>query len=223
MWQQRLADAKLEQSVENGFGETSLKKYRRHIFLLHPNKVVIYDELEAAKPVRWDWLLHSPTKFGVEDATNTLTTKGERFIAVARLFSEQPCTISQTDEYAAEPNEKGAVRGEGFSKPWSLTASFGPSPVNRVLTIIQVEADGSRAVEIVRSSDGKFQCGNWTIEAELNSKRPASLSIQNAQTKAAFSYGTKEAGDASLLYDCIDGVWKTEKRVDCKRQLTGSK
>lgn len=223
MWEKNFVGAKLEQSPENGFGETSLKKYRRHIFLLHPDKVVIYDELEAAKPVRWDWLLHSPTKFGVEEPTNTLTTQGENFTSVARLFSEQPCTISQTDEYAAAPNEKIAVRGEDFSKQWSLTASFSPSKVNRVLTIIQVEADGSRAVEIVRSSDGKFQCGDWTVEAELNGKRPANLSIRHAKTEAAFSYGKKETANASVLYDCIDGVWKTAEMVDCKRQLTGSK
>lgn len=222
MWQKSFASAKLEQSPENGFGETPLKKYRRHVFLLHPDKVVIYDELEAARPVRWDWLLHSPIKFGVEEATNTLTTAGANFRSVARLFSEQPCTISQTDRYEAAPNESIGVRGEDFSKQWSLTASFTPSPVNRILTIIQVEADGSRAVEIVRT-DGRFQCGDWTIEAELNGKRPASLSIQHATSKAAFGYGTKAAGDASVLYDRIDGVWKTEEMVDCKQQLTGGK
>lgn len=78
MWQKNFASHNLEQSRENGFGETPLKKYRRHIFLLHPNVVVIYDELEAGKAVRWDWLLHSPVKFQIDEATSTLTTRNKR-------------------------------------------------------------------------------------------------------------------------------------------------
>ena len=35
--------------------------------MLHPDVVVVYDELEASEPVRWDWLLHSPTAFHIEE------------------------------------------------------------------------------------------------------------------------------------------------------------
>ena len=66
MWIKNLASQGVEESRENGFGETPLTLYRRHIFLLHPDKVVIYDEMEARKPVRWDWLLHSPTAFFID-------------------------------------------------------------------------------------------------------------------------------------------------------------
>ena len=47
MWIENFRNAKIGQSAENGFGETPLKKYRRHLFLLHPDIVVVYDELEA--------------------------------------------------------------------------------------------------------------------------------------------------------------------------------
>ena len=55
-----------DRTPDNGFGETPLKKYRRHIFLLHPYTVVIYDELESSENVRWDWLLHSPVEFDID-------------------------------------------------------------------------------------------------------------------------------------------------------------
>lgn len=233
LWKNSFVAHKLEQSPENGFGETPLKKYRRHIFLLHPNKVVIYDELEAEKEVRWDWLLHSPVKFDIDEATATLMTenKEKKFRSVAQLFSEQPCSISQTDQFAAAPNEKLAQRGEDFTNPWSLTASFGPGKKNRILTIIQVKAEGHQAVEIVRT-DGHFQCGDWIIEAELNAKQPARLSIRNTKNEATFSYGKKnpeikgksyscEKADASVLYDRIDGEWKTQEMCDQKVQRMG--
>lgn len=85
MWQKNFANHNLKQSRENGFGETPLRKYLRHIFLLHPNIVVIYDELEADKAVNWDWLLHSPVKFDIDVSTATLTTKDKtnRYKSVA--------------------------------------------------------------------------------------------------------------------------------------------
>ncbi|WP_300701566.1 DUF4962 domain-containing protein [Bacteroides sp.] len=232
-WVRAFAENKLEQSAENGFGATPLKKYRRHIFLLHPNTVVIYDELEAEKAVRWDWLLHSPVKFEIDEATATLVTvnKEKQFASVARLFSEQPCNLSQTDQYAAAPNRKNAERGEDFTNPWSLTASFGPSKANRILTIIQLEADGKQAADITRK-DNQLQCGDWTIEAELNAKRPASLYIHHNKNKATFSYGKKgpiingqsyscKKADASVLYDAINGEWKTQEMSDQCIQTMG--
>lgn len=226
MWQRNFASQGLEQSPENGFGETPLKKYRRHIFLLHPDKVVIYDELEADKAVRWDWLLHSPVKFDIDEATSTLVTENreKNFSSTARLFSEQECSITQTDRFAAEPDIKKSVRGEDFTNPWSLTASFGRSKANRILTIIQVNAGTAHATAIVRSGNS-FRCGDWTIEAELNAKRPASLYIHHDKTQATFSYGKDKPmikgevyrcknKQASLLYDVLDGEWQIKEMTD---------
>ena len=105
LWKQSFEKYKLEQSPKNGFGETPLKKFRRHIFLLHPNKVLIYDELEAGEEVRWDWLLHSPVKFDIDESTSTLVTvnKEKHFASVAQLFCEQKSNITQTDKYATPP------------------------------------------------------------------------------------------------------------------------
>ena len=195
----------------------------------------VYDELEADKAVRWDWLLHSPVKFSIDETTRTLVTRNteDNFSSVAQLFSEQACSISQTDRYNAEPNEKIAVRGEDFSRPWSLTASFAPCKKTRILTIIQVEADGKQAVEIIRTGNS-FQCGDWTIEAELDAKRPTALYIRNIRNRATFSLGKKNPemngkiyqcrkADASVLYDRIDGEWKTQEMDDREMQITGKK
>ena len=74
MWIKNFKAAQIEQSTQNGFGETPLKTYRRPLFLLPPEIVVIYDKLEADKPVRWDWLLHSPVQFGIDEKKRLLTT-----------------------------------------------------------------------------------------------------------------------------------------------------
>lgn len=233
LWKNSFKKYHLTQTPENGFGETPLKKYRRHIFLLHPNKVVIYDELEAGEKVHWDWLLHSPVKFDINPVTATLTTvnKEKGFTSVARLFSGQKATITQTDKFAASPNDADAQRGEDFTAPWSLTASFGPSKSNRILTIIQVEADGMQAVQIMKEGNA-FRCGEWTIEAELDAKRPGRLYIRNNRNNAVFSYGNKKTEingetysckekDASVLFDSINGKWETQEMSDQRIQTMG--
>lgn len=235
MWIKNFANQHLEQSAENGFGETPLTLYRRHIFLLHPDKVLIYDEMEAKKPVRWDWLLHSPVPFTINERMKQLITRNEekQFEAVARLFSSQDCTLTQTDRFVAPPDEKKAVRGEALANQWHLTAGFAPTKRNRILTIIQVQADGKKASEIVRNGGNRFRCGDWIIEAELDTRKPAALQIFNESNKAKFSYGKSSLPlegksykparkEASVLFDKIEGKWQVREMADRKPQLTGS-
>ncbi|KAA5281048.1 hypothetical protein, partial [Bacteroides eggerthii] len=77
-----------------------------------------------------------------------------------------------------------------------------------------------------------FQCGDWKIEAELNTKRPASLYIRNSKTQATFSYGKEkpvmngqvyESKDknSSILYDSFDGKWEVQEMKDRPAQATG--
>lgn len=124
------------------------------------------------------------------------------------------------------------MRGEVLANQWHLTASFTPCQRNRILTLIQVNADGTKAMEIVREGN-RFRCGDWTIEAELDTRKPASLYISNAVNQAAFSYGKSSLSmdgksykpahkESSLLFDKIEGVWKVQEMTDRKPQLTGS-
>ena len=233
MWIKNLASQGVEESRENGFGETPLTLYRRHIFLLHPDKVVIYDEMEARKPVRWDWLLHSPTAFFIDKEKQQLTTRNDekQFSSVAQLFSMQSCDITQTDKFAADPDITKAVRGETLENQWHLTASFCPSRKNRILTIIQVQPDGEKVCEVIRDGN-HFQCGDWMIEAELNAQKPAGLAIKNSSSQAMFHYGSKTPlvdgkkytsyqKGTSLLYDKVNGRWQVQEMADREAQPTG--
>ena len=235
MWKENFANHGIEQSIENGFGPTPLKLYRRHLFLLHPDKVVIYDEMEAHKPVRWDWLLHSPVKFLIDGQLNRLTTRNEakQFSTVAQLFSDQECRISQTDEFVAAPNPKLVKHGLQIPNQWHLSAAFGPSRANRILTVIQVQPDGTSIAEVLREGN-RFTCGDWTIEAELNAAKPAGLIIKHATNKAAFGYGNApvqadgkklmhKTEGSSLLYDLVDGKWQVQEMTDREGLRTGGK
>lgn len=96
MWVGYFKQAGIEQTPENGFGATPLTKYRRHVLMLHPHTVIVYDELEASEAVRWEWLLHSPTEFKMDATKKTLSTnnKIKGWMAVTQLFGGHVFTLS---------------------------------------------------------------------------------------------------------------------------------
>ena len=227
MWIKNFEAAGVAQVPEYGFGETPLNNYKRHIFMLRPNIVVIYDDLGADEAVTWQWLLHSPVEFKV--AGNKITThytdKGG-FTSVAQIFSNQTPDIETTNRWfpSAEPDKPADV-----AKQWHLTASFGPSAKNKILTIIQVSDDNQ--VEGIWQVNNNFIMGDWNIEAEMDANRPAAISITNKVTGVAFSYG-KEAPavngalyqrkqeNSSVLYDHVKGTMQVQEIADKPVQTT---
>lgn len=234
MWQRILASQGLEQTPEYGFGKTPLRKFRRHVFLLHPNIVVIYDELEADKAVKWDWLLHSYNRFDINETNMSFFVNNERrgVRAVGCMFGEQLNKVCRENGFVAEPDEKMCVRGEELLKPWTMIASTAPCKRANILTVMQVEADGMESAKVHREAENKFRIGNWIIEAGLNGKHPANLYIHNAKNGATFTYGNKnvmmggtdytpENRFNSVLYDKIDGGWKVKESGDSHALYTG--
>lgn len=229
MWISAFESAGIAQVPRYGFGETPLNNYKRHIFMLRPNKVVIYDDLGANEASTWQWLLHSPVEFRV--AGNKITTnhtdKGG-FTSVAQIFSGQTPTIETTNRWftGGEPADQNPTK---YPTQWHLTANFGPSINNKILTIIQVSDDGR--VEDIWQVNNHFIMGDWEIEAELNGDRPAAISIANKVTGTAFSYGVqaptvngapyqRQQENSSVLYDNIYGTMQVQETVDKPLQTT---
>lgn len=204
MWQKNFENSGLEQSAENGFGDTPLKKYKRHIFLLHPDKVLIYDEMEADSAVTWDWLLHSFVKFDIDDKQNCMITLNPEkgFKARTTLFGTQDCTLSQTDAFVAPPDSSKLKKGRDTQIPnqWHLTAAYPSSKAHRVLAIIQVN-DLKEEFEKINVQQGNFCVGEWNIEAQLDAGKLAALRITNAKKKVVFTLDD----ELSTLVDSKNG------------------
>lgn len=227
MWVRNFDAAGVAQVPEYGFGETPLNNYKRHIFMLRPNIVVIYDDLGADEAVTWQWLLHSPVEFKVagNKITTNYTDKGG-FTSVAQIFSNQTPDIETTNRWfpSAEPDKPADV-----AKQWHLTASFGPSANNKILTIIQVSDNDH--VEDIWQVDNNFIMGDWNIEAEMGTDRPAAISITNKVTGMAFSYGKeapsingapyqRQQENSSVLYDYVKGTMQVQEIADKPVQTT---
>lgn len=223
LWTNAFARAGITQTPENGFGATPLTLYRRHVLMLHPNTIVLYDELEAREPVRWDWLLHSPTEFHIDASQQMVTTADtdRGFISVAQIFSDHACEITQTDRFVVPPT---TVPDPQYPNQWHLSATFNGAERNRILTVIQVVPSDSRP-HIIRRNGSTFTLGDWTVEAELNASQPPALTVSSRVHPAVFSYGAdnpllegevypRQQPHSSLLYDVQDGQYIVTEQTD---------
>ena len=223
-WINSFAEAGLSQTQQYGFGDNPLNNYKRQIFMLRPNKVVIYDDLGATEPATWQWLLHSPVEFHV--AGNKVTTENETvgFTSVAQIFSDETPKITTTNKWFP-----GGEPAKAADKQWHLTAEFGPVAQNKILTIIQVSENGN--VENIWRVDDTFTVGDWTIEAELSADKPAAISIANTVTGTVFDNSDRSPvlGGApyqrmqeksSVLYDKVRGTAQTQEIGDKPLQVT---
>ncbi len=182
MWVGYFKQAGIEQTPENGFGATPLTKYRRHVLMLHPHTVIVYDELEASEAVRWEWLLHSPTEFKMDATKKTLSTnnKIKGWMAVTQLFGGHVFTLSQTDRFVVPP----AITGAEYPNQWHLTARVDGCSATRFLAIIQV---GDEAVPIINRDGDTFNVGDWTIKAVLDASKAPELTVSHRTEQAVFS------------------------------------
>lgn len=183
--------------------------------------------MEASRKVRWEWLLHSPVRFQIDASSNTLVTPHPEggFVSTARLFATEACEISQCNEFQAAPNPDLAIRGETLENYWHLTASFSPRKANRLLTVITLDEESGKSHVVSGGKDGKLMVDGWRIFAELDVRKSAALTVENASTGVVFSYGDKDcliegetyhrkAKGTTVLYDRINGVWKCEEVAD---------
>ena len=173
--------------------------------------------MEADSAVRWDWLLHSPVKFEIDEKKQELTTVNTEkgFKARTKLFSASGCSIAQTDKFVAPPDSLKLKRNIEIPDQWHMTAAYAPSKANRVLAVIEVRDEGE-TFSRVKAKNGVFGIGDWIIEAELDVSRPAGLRISNSRTDTEFILGE----ETSTLYDSRNGKWLQQKIRDAVPVVT---
>lgn len=210
MWINYFAQAGIAQTPEYGFGKTPLTRYERHILMLAPDIVVVYDVLEASEAATWDWLLHSPSRMQLNSKEQLISLHHEekQFLATAQLYSNCPMECSITNRFVVPP----AIGGEEYPDQWHLTARILQQPATRILAVLQVH-DETEGSYIIRQKGNQFQIGNWILEAELDTQALPKLTVHHKEIPCKFSY-VPENGHTSVLYDCIDGKWQTLKMND---------
>ena len=198
---ERLAYAKGDAAQAYQSDETKenygLKKFDRHLVLLKPGIVVVYDELEAEKPVSWSWLIHSMKPTQVDTVQGQFNSRFEKSEGTGRLWSSQPITWALADTFDIPAvNVIGRVDEDGEeitygAQQWHLKAtSKMKSSRMKFLSVIEVGSEGTLPKIIPATSPTGLvtvKVGDWQIKAQLGPSAPAELGITDASGYTAFA------------------------------------
>lgn len=226
MWIQSFENAGITQTPENGFGETPLTKYRRHVLMLHPEGIIlIYDELEASEPVTYDWLLHSPSQMYLNQELLMVNHENREagFTAVTQLFCNSPLELSVNNRFVVPPTP---IYNPAYPNQWHVTARTEKQVRTLILAVIQINDDDT-PTHIIKQNGNAITVGKWSIHAELDAAQPATLTVTHADNPVFFSLGNahpiiggnsylREQAGSSMLYDedPADGEYKVSEMTD---------
>jgi len=173
---------------ENGYGKPGVTRFRRHLVMLRPRHVLIYDELEADKPVIWTFMLHSlqPTE---QLGNSWFLTANGKGVGSARLFCNLTVKGSVTDQFFGIPVDEENKRGGRNPPNWHVSISTADKvPATRFLAVIEVLSGKSKPVEPVAEGNGRvrLRLGDYTATAELDASQPSYLAVRD-QTSALVS------------------------------------
>jgi hypothetical protein len=172
----------------HAYHDAGLTKARRHVALLRPSTIVVYDELEADHPARWSWLLHSPARITAASANVRLEAGVTAGRGRAEVFASLPLRAeidNRFDPPAKNWRHTKDAAGKLVEYPdqWHATVVPRQSAGKlRFLALIQVRLATDRqpledaAVEL----PGRVKLGPWRIDAVLDPSQPASLSVADS-------------------------------------------
>lgn len=198
-----------------GGGDPGVKKFRRHLVMLRPSHVLIYDELEAKQPISWEFRLHSRRWMTQLDG-NRLMGKNDYATATAKMFCKSPVKTTLRHKYM--PNEEDGIDPVKDLKPedmWLLRplddenklpdpipehyhgafTTVGKHSNMRFLTLIEVHPGRDENFVPVSpnavDSNGMttIEAGDYTITVQLDGDRPSYLHVINKDRTAALVTG----------------------------------
>ncbi|MBC8874114.1 MAG: DUF4962 domain-containing protein [Planctomycetes bacterium] len=96
-----------------------LERFRRHVVHVRPGVFVLFDDLRAPEPARFQWLLHAYKQINVDETSRTLRVENAPAAMDVHLLLPDKVDFTQTDKYEPEPE---STKGR-WSNTWHLTAS----------------------------------------------------------------------------------------------------
>ena len=108
-----------------------LKRFHRHIIHIRPDVFVIFDVLEAPKPVTFEWWLHALSEMNVDSKQKCITiSQGDARLKTLFLQSEK-LDFNQFKGFPDPPE----MRGE--NDQWHVTASTSSkSATSKFITVL---------------------------------------------------------------------------------------
>ena len=191
---------------EHGFilsdeDDPKVKLFRRHLVLLRPNILVVYDELKADKEVTWTFQLNglARSNMKIDSKRQILVADTDNADAAVHIFGSTEVGLSLTDTSYVKPFDWLNPQRGREAKKFETNQYHGKAENRkkcnqmRFLAIIQLdESNQLNFAEVRPDKDGNCRIGNYRIKAQMDVKRDARLEIENTATGEYLLYGPTE-------------------------------
>lgn len=177
--------------------DAGLKAFRRHMIMLRPDVVVIYDELEAQEPVEWSYLLHAYNEISLDEKNQILTTANRTGHARVYLTGSSELDWSATDEYEVPAENWRMIKDENgqlteySNNAWHFAARSKKARKMRFLAVYQVRSKNGETDPVFNflqfPGPNTVRVGKWKITAALDVADPARIEIVNTVDGVAFN------------------------------------
>lgn len=177
--------------ASHAYGNSGLLRFRRHVVLLRPNIIVIYDDLEADHDANWQWLIHGERKITANMRDQRLRIQTQTARSQVTLLGSQKLGINISTVFDPPAHNWGGNKVflgknmEFFPDQWHVTVSPNNAcRVMRFLSVIQV-CDRKEKLpfqEVVQNEAGVCVDG-WLIRAHLNPEQQAGFEIGHSQKR----------------------------------------
>jgi hypothetical protein len=140
--------------------EGKLRRAIRHVVFVKPDVVVIGDELEAASPSTFQFMLHGRAQFAADESRQRLVLEREKAGVVVDYISDTALKFRQWTGYSPEPDKKYllSINRPMIPEQWHVEASTqGAVERNLTFTVLRPYRKGEKpetAVEMERGEDG---------------------------------------------------------------------
>jgi hypothetical protein len=130
-----------------------LERFRRHVVHVRPGIFVLFDDLRAVGPSRFQWLLHAYRQIQVNETARVLRVENDPAAMNVHLLLPNEVDFSQTDKYEPEPEPIARQ----WENTWHLTAgTTAPARGKHFLAVMLVHRLGQEstlpAVELVHGT-----------------------------------------------------------------------
>ena len=200
LWLERGQQSDVEFSKENGWDENHVKLFRRHLVDLGGGYLLVYDELEADKPVSWHYLLHAVYQ-GIDFDKNNdkyvhvqATNRGGQ--SDAYIFSTGALECDTTSQFFVPAVNwlKGDAKGNFKKYPnhYHFTAKSAPAQVYRFAAVVNTHPTKRPSAAPTVMSDGRIRAGGWTITVNLSDSGKPSFYCKKNDEDISISYQGEE-------------------------------
>lgn len=214
LWLKRAELSEIEFTPEKGWDENKLEVFRRHIIQLGKSGIyVLYDELEAAEPANWSFLLHTTEEpMSVNNSWDYVTVTGTNSIggrSVAHIFCSEKIETSLTDQFFSEPeNWKNVTDQSGkaviYPSHYHFTAETAKSKTAIFLTIIDTHGKERKDYNIEIGGES-IKMAEWIIEFNLINAGSGFISVVNRKTGDSLLYDKRKNDGITVIKDIVNG------------------